>query len=252
MWVFRYATLWLLLGAIPLVRAQPTPLADLLTQAEQQYPALKAARYAVNALRDIDGYLVLRAPFDGVVTKRRADVGTYVGTAADQPILEIENNRTLRLRVAVPEVFTGGQLRGNTVSFTTKAVPNQKQEARLVRKSESIDVGTRSEIWEFRVDNTGHTLKSGMFTDVTLLLSRAKPSFVVPFSSVVTTLEQKFVIRVTSGKTSWVDVRPGLNVTEGIEIFGDLQPGDSLVVMGNEEIKPDTKVVAVTEARKQL
>jgi membrane fusion protein (multidrug efflux system) len=209
-----------------------------------------ASRYAANALRDIDGYLVLRAPFDGIITKRNADVGTYVGSATDQPILEIENNRTLRLRVAMPEALTGGQLKGNQVSFTTKAIPNQKQNAVLVRKSESIDVGTRSEIWEFRVENTAHQLKSGMFADVTLNLSRAKPSVVVPFSTVVTTLERKFVIRVVDGQTQWVDVRPGLNVTEGVEIFGDLQPGDTLVLKANEEIKPDTKVVTRFEKPK--
>lgn len=210
-----------------------------------------ASRYAANALRDIDGYLILRAPFDGVITKRNADVGTYVGAVTDQPILEIENNRTLRLRVAVPEALTGGQLKGNQVSFTTKAVPNQKQNALLVRKSESIDVGTRSEIWEFRVDNSAHQFKSGMFADVTLQLSRAKPSVVVPFSSVVTTLERKFVIRVVDGQTQWVDVRPGLNVTDGVEIFGDLQPGDTLVLKANEEIKSDTKVVATLEKPKK-
>ncbi|MEZ0487635.1 efflux RND transporter periplasmic adaptor subunit [Fibrella aquatica] len=210
-----------------------------------------ASRYAANALRDIDSYLVLRAPFDGVITKRNADVGTYVGTATDQPILEIENNRTLRLRVAVPEALTGGKLKDNKISFTTKAVPNQKQQAVLVRKSESIDVGTRSEIWEFRVDNTAHQLKSGMFADVTLKLSRSKPSVVVPFSTVVTTLERKFVIRIVAGQTQWVDVRPGLNVPDGVEIFGEIQSGDTLVLKGNEEIKPDTKVVATVEKPKK-
>jgi RND family efflux transporter MFP subunit len=237
-----------------LSRAAQTPgvvaeseLARVHGQLQADSADYAASRFAANALRDIDGYLVLRAPFAGVITKRNADVGTFVGGASDQPILEIENNRTLRLRVAVPEALTGGQLKGNNVSFTTKAIPNQKQNALLVRKSESIDVGTRSEIWEFRVDNSAHQLKSGMFADVTLQLSRAKPSIVVPFSTVVTTLERKFVIRVVDGQTQWVDVRPGLNVINGVEIFGDLQPGDTLVLKANEEIKSDAKVVAILE-----
>lgn len=238
-------------------RAAQTPgiVADAeLERVRNQYMADSASvltgRASAGAVRDIANYLTLRAPFDGVVTKRNADVGSYVGGSAGQPLLELENNRTLRLRVAVPEALTGGQLKSNTVFFTTKAVPNQKLEAVLVRKSNAIDITTRSEIWEFTVENPNHALKSGMFADVTLLLDRAKPSFLVPFSTVVTTMEKKFVIRVSDGQTAWIDVRPGLNLPEKVEIFGDLHEGDTLVLKGNEEIKPETKVIVKFEPPK--
>lgn len=211
---------------------------------------VQAIRASAGAARDIAAYLTLRAPFDGVVTKRQADVGSYVGGSANVPVLELENNRTLRLRVAVPEVLTGGELTSKQIFFTTKAAPNQKREAVLVRKSDAIDATTRSELWEFVVQNPDHKLKSGMFTDVTLPLSRSKPSFLVPFSAVVTTLEKKFVIRVSGGQAAWVDVRTGLNVPDKVEIFGELREGDTLLLKPNEEIKPDTKVVAQFEPPK--
>ncbi|RCR67472.1 efflux RND transporter periplasmic adaptor subunit [Larkinella punicea] len=205
---------------------------------------VQVAHYSVQALQDMADYLVLRAPFGGVVTRCNVDPGAYVGNPTDKPVLEMENNRTLRLRVAVPEALTGSHLTGNKVRFSTRAVPNQQYDAVLVRKTDRIDVDTRSEIWEFSVDNGDHQLKSGMYTDVVLDLGRTKPSFAVPFSAVVTTLERKFVIRIKGGQTQWVDVRPGLTLPDKVEIFGALNESDTLVLKGNEELKPDSKVVA--------
>lgn len=91
MWVFRYATLWLLLGAIPLVRAQPTPLADLLIQAEQQYPALKAARYRLDALRKNDALIqqTARPSLDAAYGANLATYNNITGLFFPQYVLPI-------------------------------------------------------------------------------------------------------------------------------------------------------------------
>jgi membrane fusion protein (multidrug efflux system) len=96
----------------------------------------------------------------------------------------------LRLRIAVPEALTGVALKENKVQFFTKANPEKSFEAVLTRKSGSLDISTRTEIREFEVDNKDNTLKAGTFANVNLKVSREQPSFTVPFSAVVTTLER--------------------------------------------------------------
>lgn len=203
---------------------------------------LKAASYAYDSYKQTESYLVITAPYNGIITKRNADEGTYVGNPGDKPIVEIENNSVLRLRVAVPEALAAVKLKGNKVTFATRGIPNKKFEAALSRKAGSIDVETRSEVWEFDVNNAEHILKPGMFADVKLSVSREGASFVVPFSAVVTTLERKFVIRANGGKTEWVDVSQGINLPDKAEIFGALSEGDTLVLKANEEMKPATKI----------
>ena len=51
------------------------------------------------------------------------------------------------------------------------------------------------------------------------------------------------MIKVQNNITSWQDVGQGINLTDKIEIFGNLNEGDTLVMKGNEELKPDTKLV---------
>ena len=203
----------------------------------------RAAVLAASSVRQTGDYLTITAPYSGVITKRNIETGSFVGSIGDKPLFELEDNETLRLRVAVPEVYTSALLSGNTGELTTRSLPDKKFKAKLVRKSDIIDNETRSEVWEFEVPNANRELKAGSYSDVKLHFLRPEQSFVVPASAVVTTLERKFVIKVTNNETRWVDVRPGFNMGDRQEIFGDLKAGDTLVSKGTEELKPATKVI---------
>jgi membrane fusion protein (multidrug efflux system) len=202
----------------------------------------KAAQFTVSSNRQIGNYLAIVAPYNGIITKRNINVGSFVGSVGEKPLFEIENNKLLRLRVAVPEVYTNAVLIDNSGDLTTRAFPDKKFKAKLVRKSGSIDNDTRSELWEFEIPNTTGELKAGSYADVKLHFLRTQPSFVLPTSAVVTTLEKKFVIKISNNTTQWVDVRSGFNMGDKQEIFGDVKTGDTLVLKGNEELKPGRKV----------
>lgn len=222
------------ISASELQRARNQMLAD---SADYQ-----AAKYASSSSRQIGNYLAIMAPFNGVITQRNVNEGAYVGIANEKPILVIEDNSKLRLRVAVPEALTGVSLKDNKVRFTTKANPNQVSEAFFVRKAGSIDAATRTEIWEFEVMNNNNSIKPGSLANVMLNIFRDQVSFTIPFSAVVTTLEKKFVIKVSNDSTRWIDVLQGLNLSDRTEIFGNLKEGDTLVIKGNEELKAKLRV----------
>ncbi|NVO30273.1 efflux RND transporter periplasmic adaptor subunit [Hymenobacter lapidiphilus] len=203
-----------------------------------------AARALVASLRDLENYLTLRAPFDGIISQRNADVGTLVGNAAGPPLLVVEQIRRLRLRVAVPEAATGKDVAQKGIEFTAKAFPGQPFPATLARQAASLSAATRTETWEFDVPNPDGRLKPGMFATAKLPLARARDSFYVPFAAITTTLEKSFVIRVKNGLVEWVDAAKGTSYPEQVEIFGAVQAGDTLLVRATEELKPGTKVVA--------
>lgn len=196
----------------------------------------EAAKSGTNAYAQLRDYLIIRAAFDGIITARHIDPGTLVGKG-QQPLLVLENLSKLRLQIAVPEAYTTGLPENATINFTVDAQPSVTYSAKLARKSNSIDQKTRTELWEFEVENTKNELKSGMFGNATLKLQRADNSFAVPYSAVVTNLEKKFVIRVRDNKTEWVDVRSGINMNDKLEIFGNLQDGDQLILKASDQIK---------------
>jgi RND family efflux transporter MFP subunit len=204
--------------------------------------AMVSARSVARAYSQLQAYLSIRAPFDGIVTKRLVDVGDFVGASGNSALLTIESSDKLRIRVHVPESYVNSVPSGEGISFTTESVNNKSFTAKLARKSGSIDRDTRTELWEYEYQNPSSELKPGMYAMVTLHLNRPSASFVVPFPAMVTTLEKKFVIRVKEGKAEWVDVQEGISQSEGVEIFGNLNEGDILLARGSEELKPGTEV----------
>ena len=123
------------------------------------------------------------------------------------------------------------------------AQPGVTYKASLSRKAGALNLVNRTETWEFIFPNKNNQLKSGMFANASLRLSRKDPSFIVPSSAVATNLERRFVIRVNSCKAEWIDVRNGINLGDKIEIFGNLQEGDSLLVRATDEIKEGRPLV---------
>ena len=69
-------------------------------------------------------------------------------------------------------------------------------------------------------------------------MERTGNSFVVAPNAIATNQERKFVIRIKDGKAEWVDVRQGMSTDKGIEIFGNLGNGDTLVARATDERKP--------------
>jgi membrane fusion protein, multidrug efflux system len=201
-----------------------------------------AAKQASGAYSQINNYLIVKAPFGGVVTQRNADPGDLVGAGNSKPLLIVENNNTLRLRVSVPETYTAAAVNTANIIFSVDAIPEKSFSATLDRKSNTIDPGNRTELWEFLVKNKTNELRSGMYANVKFPLSRNAASVVVPYGAIATTLEKKFVIKYQFGETKWIDVRNGINMDSTVEIFGDIKLGDTLLKKGTDEIRNGTKV----------
>ncbi len=222
-----------------------------LVSAKNQFLADSSAWLSAKANSQASGqlqnYLSIRAPFDGIVTRRNVDVGDFVGTASPTGLLTVENPTKIRVRVYVPESYVGSLPGGDTLAFATEAIVNKSFNAFLSRKSGSIDRDTRTELWEYEYDNKAGDIKSGMYAIAKLQLNRQENSFKVPNSAVTTSLEKKFVIRVRDGKAEWIDVREGIAMSDGKEIFGDLQEGNTLLVRGTEEIKAGSEVKVKVE-----
>lgn len=213
-----------------------------LEKSRNQYLADSAAYEAAIQLarshQQVAGYLQIRAPFSGVITSRDADRGSLVGV--NHPLFALQDNSTLRLRIAVPEQYVSSGAAEQELKFRVDAFPSKYFTAKLYRKSEAIDPQTRTETWEYLVDNKQRELKAGAFAYAALAVERKDSSFFVPASAIVTNQERRFVLTVKQNKINWTDVRTGLQNELGTEIFGELQNGDTILIRGSDERKPGT------------
>lgn len=207
----------------------------------------QAARAALNSITEIEGYLQVRAPFDGVVTERNVHPGALVGPAggsgAQAPLVRVEQTNRLRLVVPVPEKYVAGMVNGAKVEFTVPAFPNQTFSGTVARIAHSVDVKTRTMPVELDVFNSGGRLASGMFPEVLWPVRRSNPTLFVPSSAVATTTEATFVVRIRNGSAEWVNVQTGETDGKLVEVFGNLLEGDTVAIRGNDELRSGTHVV---------
>jgi membrane fusion protein (multidrug efflux system) len=196
----------------------------------------EAARKKAEAYEQVSRYLTILAPFDGVITARKVDPGALVGINA--MLLTVQNNSSLRLRVAIPEMYVASASTARNIQFIVDAYPERSFAGILTRKTETVDPTTRTELWEFDVDNSRHLLKAGVFAYARINIERKGFSFIIPSSAMVTTLERRFVIKVTNGRAQWIDVRQGMTTDGGVEVFGKLTAGDTLLIKATDEKKP--------------
>ena len=182
--------------------------AKALVNSRQQ--ASRAAESAVRALKDLQAYLKITAPFDGVVTDRLVHPGALVGPGNDIALLVIQQVSHLRLVVPVPEEDVSGIVNGASVPFQVPAYPERTYSGNVARISHALDQKTRTMAVELDVMNRDGSLAPGMYPTVKWPVRRARPSLFVPKTSVVTTTERTFVIRNQSGQAEWVDVKKGM------------------------------------------
>ncbi len=218
---------------------------------------MQAAQSEIQAAQQLNQYLVVTAPFSGVISSRNVSVGALVGAGGGtggKPLFELENGRRLRLVVAIPEKFAGQLIAPRTrVPFTVQAYPDETFTAIFQRKSGAMLDDMRAELIEMDVDNAGHRLQSGMYANIVFAMQPRKASVAVPVAGVVNRAEQSFVVRVAGGRAEWVPISRGRLLTkDSVEIFGPVQAGDQLVARPTQQIKDGQPVrMAVEESNRK-
>ena len=224
--------------------AAKTPGAVADNEVDGALATLRADEARVSSLLTMEGYLTIRAPFDGVITERDVHPGALVGPngAKTTPMLRLEQVATLRLTVPVPETLLGAMSPGATAAFTVGAFPGARFSGTVKRIADSLDQKTRSMPVELDVDNLDGRLAPGMFADVLWPVKRSAPTLFVPASAIVQSTEKTFVVRVRDNVVDQVAIKRGVAEGNLVEVFGELAEGDTVAKRGSEELRDGTRV----------
>lgn len=136
---------------------------------------ITSAEAEVERLKVLMTYATVRAPFDGVITKRFLDTGAMVlsGTSGGTPLVEIMRMDTLRLVTNIPEEMVTSVGKGTATSIKIDALGSTEElKGSITRIAERLMPDTRSMRAEIDLPNPGLKLKPGMFAKVRLMQSR--------------------------------------------------------------------------------
>ena len=223
--------------------------------------ALSAMKATVNSnvanvrrLEQLQGFQKIFAPFDGVITARNVDIGVLVNagstTSSGRELFHMTAIHTLRVFVAVPEVYSRAARPGSTATLTLDEFPGRSFKGTLVRNANAIDLTSRTLLVEVDVDNPSGELLPGAYVFVHLKLPEQIASATVPANTLLFRAEGLQVGVVRDGRAQLVPVTIGRDYGTTVEIVAGLQPTDQVIVAPSDSLTSGTPVrIAAAPAR---
>ena len=232
-----------------LLKASHTPGAVSPNELELAGQAVKADRDRVRSLKTLAGYLVIRAPFSGIITERNVHPGALVGPPSEPlsaavPMLRLEQIDHLRLVVPVPQADVDLIPVGASVRFTVPAFPGRYFSGTISRISHALNPATRTMPVEADVYQKQYLLDPGMFVEALWPVQSAATSLFVP-SSAISGGASPFVDRVSNGQVQRISVARGRAMGNLVQVFGDLKAGDPVVIRPSADLANGTIVRAI-------
>lgn len=198
------------------------------------YEASKAGTTHTSQLQQ---YLRITAPFDGIITARNVSVGALAGTASNQSLFMMAQGDKLRLTLSLPEKHAASVQQGVQANFTVSSQPGKIFESKLSRTSGLLNQQDRSLTLEFDVNNASGELQGGDYAQVKLKLKRKQPSTWVPKKSVLTTQGGTFILILDDQEIKRIPIKEGVHLDTLTEVFGLVPAESQIILKPSEEIK---------------
>lgn len=188
------------------------------------------------------------SPLDGTVSERFMNVGDLPGDAV---IMRVVDNSILNLTVNVPSQSISAIKVGQTLSFTTDALPGETFEGKVMFINPSADPADRSLRVTAEVRNSPPKLRGGLFVKGRIVTGARENVILVPRSALVTwdvpsKKGEVFVVTGTTAKKRPVTTGPAAG--DAVEIVSGLAAGEAVVLRGSFNLN-DGDVVMVSEAK---
>ena len=199
----------------------------------------------VRRLEELQGFQKIYAPFDGVITARNTDIGALINSGASAPTQELFHLaaiNTLRVFVAVPQLYSQAVRPGATASLTLDEFPGKSFSGTIARNSNSIDPASRTLLVEVDVDNRSGTLFPGAYVRVRLKLPQTVSSVTIPANTLLFRSEGLRVGVVRNGRAELVPVTIGRDYGSSVEVVSGLQPTDRVILNPSDSLISGTTV----------
>ncbi len=173
------------------------------------------------------GYTDILAPFDGVITRKLADVGDLAQPG--KPLLQMENPDTLRFEADVPEALIGNVKLGDKLAVSIAGV-GREIEGTVSEMSPAADPNSRTYL--VKLDLPGaQGVRSGQFGRVAVPIGEVS-AIRVPAAAVIQRGQMELVFVVVVGHAELRLVKSGSRIGDELELVSGLNPGEQVVTAG--------------------
>ncbi len=196
-------------------------------------------------LEEVQGYRVVKAPFDGVITLRNVDVGALVSTGTTL-LYRIAQIGTLRTYVNVPQASVNAVRVGQPATVTVSHLPGRTFRGTIARTANALDAASRTMLVEVDVPNADGALFPGVYAEVDLSGARPNPPLVVPAAAILFRSDGAQLAVVQGDQTVHLQkIAIGRDYGDRVEILEGVPEGTTIVAVPGDAAREGAKVVPV-------
>jgi len=211
-------------------------LDEVISNRDEMRGELSMKQTRLAQARDTLNRTTILAPFTGVVTERFKEEGEWAKTGDE--LVRLVNTETKEIQGRIQQESVAFINQGNSLEVTDGKDQTMATVKTLVPVGDAV-----SRLYELRLDfqktewMTGHAVR--------IKVPTAKPQnvLVVPRDALVIRENVLKVFRILEDNTAdVVFVKTGIANEDLIEIIGEINEGDKIVIRGNERLRPQQQV----------
>ena len=229
---------------------------------------LEVAKQNRENVKTLLAYRQLRAPFDGVVTRRNINTDDFVQpptAGKGEPLYVVERRDVMRVFVPVPETDAPWVGKGALARVRVQALVGQEFTGKVARTSYSLDRAVRTLLAEIDLSNPDDQLRPNMYAYALITLEQPN-ALTLPASAVVTQGDitkgyEAFCFLVEGGKLRRLLVQVGTRTSDRIQVLKKQEAtgggqkwvdfnGEETIVQENGVSLTDGQTVAVSPGEK--
>jgi RND family efflux transporter MFP subunit len=218
------------------------------SEIRSQQAAVVEAQGAVQIAQAQIAQAVVVAPFDGVVTQRSVDPGSFAvpGTA----LVQVSALDPVYVNIGIPEEDLPYIHPGTAVELAVSSLPGRSWHAQVSAVNSATTQGTLSYLARVVLPNPELALKAGMVADVRFVKAQQTGAIIVPRAALVqgdngtaVYVLQKSPECKCDGKAKLTSVVTGLETDTEMEISGEgITPGVKVIVLRPDTLKDGSPV----------
>lgn len=234
--------------------------------AKYEEAELKAAEQNIKNFEARIKFKTIIAPYDGVVTERRINVGDYInkeGNISNQQgisnLFSVADIHKMRLFVSVPGYFAYLIKPNMTADVMVPQFTNRHINAQFLTVAKGFDPNTRTVITEFTIDNDDHTLWPGSYATVRLEAPIDKNVLIIPSSAMVFEEHGTEVATVTDdNRIHFKPIKVGkildaiVEVVEGVSTTDRIVNNPSAALLEGDEVRIVTPRPGYTKPMEEI
>lgn len=201
-------------------------------------------------LEAILSYENIKAPFNGIVARRRVDRGDFVnaaGVAGGSALFTVQRVDPLRIRVEIPESDVAAIRVETRVTIRPFGMGGKGIASSVTRIAKSIEPSTRTMRVEIDLSHPNDALMPGMYAQVALAVGEHANVLAVPAGALFADGKQQVVNVVRDGKANRATVKTGIDDDGLMEIKEGLTDDAAVVAAPMPTLVPGTPVQVKTK-----